>query len=305
MTEDEAARAGLAGRPVAGDAGHGRSVPHGPGGRDAASPRRSDADWPRSASPTKWPASRPRRPTPACERCGPASAGARAWHPARCERPARRSSRRWSPRSATAWPTPGTGRCCCSASPARCGAASWSPSTSRTSARTTPACGLSCGNPRPTKKPKAPSEASPTAATRRPARSGRGDAGSTCPASRPAPAFRSVNRHGHLGTKHLSDRALADMVKRRATRRRPGRRLRRSLAPGRLRHRGLRPGHARAGDHAPRPLALGLGDAGLRRGGLDLERQRRSEARAVAVATGSMRTGKIVVTARLRAVASA
>ena len=31
-----------------------------------------------------------------CERCGPASAGTRAWRPARCERPARRSSRRWS-----------------------------------------------------------------------------------------------------------------------------------------------------------------------------------------------------------------
>ena len=96
------------------------------------------------------------------------------------------------------------------------------------------------------------------------------------------PAFRSVDRHGHLGTKRLSDRAVADMVKRRATRRRPRRRLRRPLAPGRLRHRGLRPGHARAGHHAPRPLALGLGDAGLRRGRLDLERQRRSETRAVA-----------------------
>jgi len=30
------------------------------------------------------------------------------------------------------------------------------------------------------------------------------------------PAFRSVSRHGHLGTTHLSDRALADIVKRRA-----------------------------------------------------------------------------------------
>jgi integrase len=30
------------------------------------------------------------------------------------------------------------------------------------------------------------------------------------------PAFRSVSRHGRLGTKHLSDRALADIVKRRA-----------------------------------------------------------------------------------------
>ena len=29
-------------------------------------------------------------------------------------------------------------------------------------------------------------------------------------------AFRSVSRHGHLGTTHLSDRALADIVKRRA-----------------------------------------------------------------------------------------
>jgi site-specific recombinase XerD len=31
------------------------------------------------------------------------------------------------------------------------------------------------------------------------------------------PAFRSVSRHGRLGTKHLSDRALADIVKKRAT----------------------------------------------------------------------------------------
>ena len=30
-------------------------------------------------------------------------------------------------------------------------------------------------------------------------------------------AFRSVSRHGHLGATHLSDRALADIVKRRAT----------------------------------------------------------------------------------------
>ena len=30
------------------------------------------------------------------------------------------------------------------------------------------------------------------------------------------PAFRSVDRHGKLGTKRLSDRAVADMVKRRA-----------------------------------------------------------------------------------------
>jgi integrase len=30
------------------------------------------------------------------------------------------------------------------------------------------------------------------------------------------PAFRSASRHGRLGTKHLSDRALADIVKRRA-----------------------------------------------------------------------------------------
>ena len=30
------------------------------------------------------------------------------------------------------------------------------------------------------------------------------------------PAFRSVDRHGNLGTKRLSDRAVADMVKRRA-----------------------------------------------------------------------------------------
>jgi integrase len=31
------------------------------------------------------------------------------------------------------------------------------------------------------------------------------------------PAFRSVNRHGRMGTNRLSDRAVADMVKRRAT----------------------------------------------------------------------------------------
>ena len=30
------------------------------------------------------------------------------------------------------------------------------------------------------------------------------------------PAFRSVDRHGNLGAKRLSDRAVADMVKRRA-----------------------------------------------------------------------------------------
>jgi len=30
------------------------------------------------------------------------------------------------------------------------------------------------------------------------------------------PAFRSVDRHGRLGSKRLSDRAVADMVKRRA-----------------------------------------------------------------------------------------
>jgi integrase len=29
-------------------------------------------------------------------------------------------------------------------------------------------------------------------------------------------AFRSVSRHGHLGTTRLSDRAVADMIKRRA-----------------------------------------------------------------------------------------
>ena len=46
------------------------------------------------------------------------------------------------------------------------------------------------------------------------------------------------------------------------TGRRPRRRLRRSLPSRRLRHRGLRPGHARAGHHAPRPLAIGVGDAG-------------------------------------------
>ena len=37
-----------------------------------------------------------------------------------------------------------------------------------------------------------------------------------CRASTTGPAFRSVDRHGHLGTKRLSDRAVADMVKRRA-----------------------------------------------------------------------------------------
>ena len=31
-----------------------------------------------------------------------------------------------------------------------------------------------------------------------------------------APAFRVVDRHGNLGTKRLSDRAVADIVKRRA-----------------------------------------------------------------------------------------
>jgi hypothetical protein len=34
--------------------------------------------------------------------------------------------------------------------------------------------------------------------------------------NRHGPAFRSVDRHGNLGAKRLSDRAVADMVKRRA-----------------------------------------------------------------------------------------
>ena len=80
----------------------------------------------------KSPASRRPRPTPACGLSGPESGAARAWPLARCGRPAQRSSRRWSLRSETAWPTPGTGRCCCSASPAPCAAASLSASTSKT-----------------------------------------------------------------------------------------------------------------------------------------------------------------------------
>ena len=95
------------------------------------------------------------------------------------------------------------------------------------------------------------------------------------------PAFRSVDRHGRLGTKRLSDRAVADMVKRRALAvgldgAFAGHSLRAGFAT-----EGYAQGNARAGHHASRPLALGLGDAGLRRRGLDLERQRRSEARSV------------------------
>ena len=95
------------------------------------------------------------------------------------------------------------------------------------------------------------------------------------------PAFRSVSRHGHLGTKHLSDRALADIVKRRA--------VAAGLA-GDFAGHSLRSGFATEGYGQgtpelaimrPRPLALGLGDAGLCRGRLGLERQRRSEAGAV------------------------
>src|SRR6478735_435046 len=73
------------------------------------------------------------------------------------------------------------------------------------------------------------------------------------------PAFRSVDRHGRLGAKRLSDRAVADMIKRRALAVGLDRAFRRSLPTRQLRHRGLRPGHPRAGHHAPRPLAIGIG----------------------------------------------
>ena len=91
------------------------------------------------------------------------------------------------------------------------------------------------------------------------------------------PAFRSVDRHGRLGAKRLSDRAVADMIKRRALAVGLDRAFRRSLPTRQLRHRGLRPGHPRAGHHAPRPLAIGIGDAGLHRGRRPLERQRRAK----------------------------
>ena len=127
-----------------------------------------------------------------------------------------RSSRRWWLPSATAWPTPGTGRCCCSASPGRCGAASSSPSTSRTSARTTPGLRLVV------RRSKTDQEADGTV---------RGLPYGSHPATCPVrawrgwltasgipggPAFRSVDRHGRLGANRLSDRAVADMIKRRA-----------------------------------------------------------------------------------------
>ena len=81
------------------------------------------------------------------------------------------------------------------------------------------------------------------------------------------PAFRSVDRHGNLGTKRLSDRAVADIVKRRA------------LAvglDGAFAGHSLRAGFATEGYAQGTPelaimrhgsLALGVGDARLRRGG--------------------------------------
>ena len=84
---------------------------------EAASPPLSAGASPRSASLTRSRASTPQRRTPAFERCGPASAGIKARHPARCALLAPNSSPPWWLRSATAWPRPGTARCCCSASP--------------------------------------------------------------------------------------------------------------------------------------------------------------------------------------------
>ena len=85
---------------------------------------------------------------------------------------------------------------------------------------------LSCGSPRPTKKPRDPSEASRPAATRQPAQCGRGGGGLKCPASTLQTA---------------SARCW------------PGRHVRRPLTPGWLRHRGLRP---QCASNAVNPLAL-------------------------------------------------
>ena len=71
------------------------------------------------------------------------------------------------------------------------------------------------------------------------------------------PAFRGVDRHGRMRPTRLSDRAVADMIKRRATAVGldglfAGHSLRSGFA-----YRGLRPRHPRARDHAPRPLEVG------------------------------------------------
>jgi site-specific recombinase XerC len=78
-------------------------------------------------------------------------------------------------------------------------------------------------------------------------------------------AFRAVTRHGRLGTTRLGDRAIADMIKRRAQHAGvagdfAGHSLRAGFAT-----EALRPRHPRASDHAPRPMAISGSDARLRR----------------------------------------
>jgi hypothetical protein len=94
------------------------------------------------------------------------------------------------------------------------------------------------------------------------------------------PAFPSVDRHGRMGARRLSDRAVADMLKRSAAAV--------SIA-GIFAGHSLRAGFATEGYAQGTPevtimrraLALGRRDARLHRGGFDLERQRRCSPRAV------------------------